>query len=276
MDITLPIVAGGARLEAPPDFRGRPLPAQLVQTFEGRWGWKSTTQLCYVTAASASVLLQPQAQMTDAPEFKALGDAYFGWFRIVQEWASAWSGEPLADFDSSHQSAIHIAASDGYLTASPVLLRTVFIGASPLSRAQLKGAFARASREDRLPVQHRLLLYARNAKLGGDTRQAVIDAATSAEVALGVYVASRLKDKGLKPEFIDEMIKDVNGIMNLHALCTSLGGKPGPSQNRVGHELARVRNEAAHQGKTPSPEVAEIAIGHAEAIVRALHPLPAS
>lgn len=220
-----------------------------MKAFEGRWGYRSTRHLCYVEAASASLLLHSQEGMHGSKEFTHLAGEFFRWFRTVQEWASAWSGEPLMDFDATHNPAIHIPDGNKYLTGSPAIGRTIFIGARPLSQAQLSGALRRASQGEHLPVEHRMLLSAADARLGGDTRKAVIDAATAAEVALASYIADQLRDRGLQSEFIDEMIKDVNGLANLNVLCTRMGGKPGVSKGKLDKELANVRNRAAHRGR---------------------------
>ncbi|WP_432117215.1 hypothetical protein [Streptomyces sp. bgisy032] len=212
--------------------------------------------------------------MHDSEEFISLGKAFFFWFKILQEWTAAWSGAPLGNFDNSHNSAIHIPVGKKYLTASPALMRTIFIEKQPLSRGQLSQALRYASNGENLPVEHRMLLSAADAQLGGDLRRAVIDAATAAEVALASYVAGNLEEKGLGREFIDEMIKDVNGMVNLHALCTRLGGKPVISKGKLTQELANVRNLAAHGGQTPTPHEATVAREHAATIVRALRPLP--
>ncbi|MFE6163856.1 hypothetical protein ACFQ7F_33630 [Streptomyces sp. NPDC056486] len=273
--LAFPSLQDDGSLRASSDYRGKPLPEQIAQVAEGRrWGYRSIDHLYYVSYASASLLLDPQEAKPDSPEFGALSKAYFGWFRIVQEWASAWSGQPLGNFDVSHESALHLPARGGYLSASPVQTRTIFIGARPLSRAELIGALRHASRGEQLPVEHRLLLSAHDAQSGGDLRKAVIDAATATEVALGSYVADHLRGRGLKSDFIEEVIEDVNGIANLHKLCTHLGGDPKVSQKRLGQELANVRNRAAHRGALPTPEEATTARGHAQTIVRALRPIP--
>jgi hypothetical protein len=274
--LALPVVGSNGKVGAPTGFRGAPLADQLVKSQQGRWGYRSTQSLYYVTAASASFLLLPQEAMHDSPEFNALGAAFFGWFRMVQEWASVWSNEPLGDFDTSHNSAFLIPSGDQNMTGTPVRVGAAFFGTQPLSRAQMSGALRRASRGDRLPVEHRMLLSARESQSGGDLRRAVIDAATAAEVALASYVADHLRSKRLGPEFINEMIKDVNGLVNLHALCTKLGGEPGVSKNKVREELANIRNHAAHAGQIPSADKVDAARKHAEVIVRTLRPLLAS
>ncbi|MGX1477476.1 UNVERIFIED_CONTAM: hypothetical protein RKD50_006284 [Streptomyces canus] len=255
------------------DHRGKPLPPQLLKSFEGQWGYRSSKRSCYVEAASASLLLPPAEKLYDFEEFNSLSDDFFSWFKTVQEWAAAWTGKPLGNFDNSHNSAFHVFDGKDHVIASPVLMRTIFIPRHTLSRVQLSEALRHASRGKHLPVEHRMLLSARDAELGGDLRRSVIDSATAAEVALASYVADNLAARGLEQDFIDEMIKDANGIVNLHALCTRLGGDPVVSKGKLTQQLANVRNPAAHGGKTPTPEETTVARKHAETIVQALRPL---
>ncbi|MFF0042590.1 hypothetical protein ACFYRG_41370 [Streptomyces mirabilis] len=270
----LPTLGDDLLLQAPTDHLGRSLPPQMLRAFEGRWGYRSSERTCYVDAASASLLLYPNAEMHDSEEFNSLSSSFFSWFTAVREWAAAWSGTPLGTFDNSHNSAFHIPYGKKYMTASPVLMRTVFIGAKSLSRAQLSEAFRHASRGEHLPVEHQMLLSSTDAQLGGDLRRAVIDAATAAEVALASYVADNLEVRGLERGFIDEMIKDVNGVVNLHELCTRLGGEPAVSKGKLRQELANVRNLAVHGGHTPTPQETTLARQHAATLVQALRPLP--
>lgn len=272
--MTFPILGDNLMLRPSRTDDSRPLPSQLLRAFEGRWGYKSSERSCYVSAASISLLLPSSEELHDSEDFRSLSDAFWSWFTTVQEWAAAWCGIPLGNFDDSHRSALHIAVGKEYLTSSSALMRTLFIESSPLSRIQLINILRRASRGERLPTEHQLLLSAADAQLDKNLRRAVIDAATAAEVALASYITDALVDRGLEQGFIDEMVKDVNGIANLHALCTRLGGSPGISKNKLTQELANVRNLAAHAGRIPTLQEATVAREHAITIVRALRPLP--
>ncbi|MFD5628149.1 hypothetical protein [Streptomyces sp. NPDC127072] len=270
----LPTLGGGGLLQAPTDHRGKPLPPQMLKAFEGKWGYRSSERSCYGYAASASILLYPHVEMHNSEQFNSLSDSFFSWFKVVQEWAATWTGTPLGNFDKSHNSAFHIASGMNYLTASPVLMRTLFVEKQPLSRAQLRLALRHASCGEHLPVEHRMLLSSTDAQLGGDLRRAVIDAATAAEVALASYISDALEANGLDREFIDKMIEAVNGVVALYELCTRLGGEPVISKGKLMNELARVRNLAVHGGQTPTPQKAAAAREHATTIIRALRPLP--
>ncbi|WHM41124.1 hypothetical protein [Streptomyces sp. BPTC-684] len=274
--LAFPDLGSGGELTAALDGYGKPIPQQMATFSEGRWGYRSSSRLCYVSRASAVCLLQPQEKMSDAADFNALSEAFPRWFRILQEWAAVWSGEPLRDFDDAHSSAIHIPAGDQHMTGSGALMGTVFIGAQPLNRSQLAGALRRASCQEHLPVEHRMLLSAKSAELGGDLRRAVIDAGTAVEVALGAYITDHLSKKRLPADFITEAIKSANGMVALHGLCTNLGAELEVSKNRLRAELAEIRNPAAHTGKIPTAAEARRARTHAETLVRALRPIPQS
>ncbi|GAA1891904.1 hypothetical protein GCM10009837_12470 [Streptomyces durmitorensis] len=262
-------------LSAPLSYAGTPLPDAVLEAFKGRWGYQSSDRLCPVHTAGGSVLLTPSDEMWDSPEFETLSAGFFTWSRIVQEWAALRTGEPLRDWDNQlRSSAIHLHIQRGHLVGNPARFRTLYVGLGPLTREQLRGALRCASKGEHPPIEHRTLLYAKDALIGGDYRKAVIDAATAAEVALASYVRDQLTRRRLPAVFVEKVIKDVNGIINLHGLCEKLGGMPGVKLSVVKSQIAGVRNMAAHGGSTPSKAEADLAIKHASTIVRALRPLP--
>lgn len=270
--MAFPVLNGDGTLSAPLSC-GRQLPLRLAEKFDGRWGSLEADR-CYVAAASASILLHPEEVVAGSAEFLVLREAFFGWCRTVQEWAAAWSGEPLRDFDSSRDVALHIPLGDTVLIASPPRGRTVIGGTVPLHRDQVIAAFDHASRGQRLPTEHRMLLAARDAELGGDLRKAVIDAATAAEVALSLYVRDHLRAKGVQSALRDEWMSGVNGLTQLYRLCKKLGGTPGIGQDPLSKGLAAARNRAVHGGNNPTRDEVAVAIRQAKTIVRALRSLP--
>ena len=279
--LALPVLESNGQLGSPPGGNGEPLALQLenrVRSLPHRWGYAGAPGTWYVKAVAASMLLPSDEVLGDADHFNALQAAFVGWSRTVVEWAAAWSQELLMQFETDNDPILYVDMGDkGHLSMSDPRSRTDFVrDVHPLNHAQLTGALRRASREDRLPVEHAILLSAEDARAGGDLRQAAIDAATAAEVAYASFIRERLKGgrKGLPAEFIEEMIKDANGIANLHALCRNLGGEPEVSKNKLVNQLANVRNQAAHAGETPTADETATAIRHAMTIVRALRPLP--
>ncbi|MFG2951063.1 hypothetical protein [Streptomyces adustus] len=280
--MAFPVLTEREDLGPPLSRDGEPLTQRLenrVRGFPHGWGYAGEPGTWYIKAVAASLLLPPQEVTGTLDDFGVLQEAFVRWSRSVVEWAAAWSQEQLMDFATDNDPTLYVYTKEGgHLSVSDPRSRTLFVRSThPLDRGQLIGTLSRASRGDRLPVEHLMLLYAEDAKAGGDLRKAVIDAATAAEVALASYIRDRLKAKphGLSPEFIDEMIKDVNGIANLYVLCKHLGGEPGvSSKKKVIDQLANVRNRAAHAGESPTVDQATTAIRHAVTIVYALRPLP--
>ncbi len=284
--MTLPVVEGDARrtpapdwlgrldrLVAPPGVAGEPFPQALRRDFTDVWGFRSTQRICYVEAVAIAPILGLEEDELAEP-VRDLGNHFFRWFRIFQEWACAWSGEPMQDFDPNRPSVVHVLDEKGVITSNGPRQRGVYVWPEPLNKAQVAGAMRRASAGEWLPPEHRTLLDAVEAKVGGMPRKAVIDAATAVEVALAGYVTRELTSKGIDASFIDEVIKGVNGLVNLHSLCTELDANPGVSKNKLGAQLANVRNRAAHAGIVPTRDEEVAAIGHAATIVHAITPLP--
>jgi hypothetical protein len=271
--VTLPDLCGDGTLGAPSGYGPTPPSSQLLEKFDGQWGLLGQDR-CYVTAVSVSLRLNPSETTPGSAEFLALRKAFLVWSRLAQEWAAAWSGEPLLDFDSSRDVALHIPVGDKTLIARTPRGRTVIGGTTPLSRAQVVGVLGHASRGERLPVEYRMLLAASDAELGGDLRKAVIDATTGAEVALTLDARDRLAVRGVEPRAIEKELGRVNGLMRAYQLCKREGGSPGVGRKTLQDRLAAVRNRAAHGGENPTPHEAADAIRHARKVVSALRRLP--
>jgi hypothetical protein len=276
INIALPISdaeTNGAPLVVPQDYRGEPLAEPLIN-LRALWGYRSTANLYYIGAARVSFLLAPTDDVVISPEFRDLEREFLKWFDIVQHWASAWSNKPLREIGSPQESALQILTRDNHIVGTPIRFPAVFFGATPINQAQLQSAFRRASRNDQLPVEHRLLLSARIAQMEGDLRLAVIEAGSASEVALAAAISADLRGKRATAEFIDLAIKDANGVVGLRSLYETLGHALSVSRNRVVNELANVRNTAVHGGRMPTASETENAINHASTLVRESRPLP--
>jgi hypothetical protein len=100
----------------------------------------------------------------------------------------------------------------------------------------------------------------------------VIDAATAAELAILVQIRRRLQI--LDTAERDALLYGYNGIMELDGLWRRLGGPtPWGKRERVMDRLAGPRNRASHEGKSPSPEIAQRAIDLATEVVESVIPL---
>ena len=275
--IALPVASSGmagTQLLAPLDYRGKPLAQPLLSSSAGQWGYTASATLCYLSAARISFLLNPTANVAASAEFKDLGDAFLKWFEVIREWAAAWSHQPLRTIGEPRGSVLYVPTGGGLMAGSGARAGSVFVGAAPLTDTQLRGAFRCASRDEHLPVEHRLLLSAQVAHMGGDFRLAVIDAGSAAEVGLATAISDELRLKGVDSEFIERALVDANGVVGLAALYAALGRTLPVSKNRVASELAQIRNTAAHGGRIPTEAEAERALQHSRALVQAARPLP--
>jgi hypothetical protein len=102
----------------------------------------------------------------------------------------------------------------------------------------------------------------------------VIDAGTSAEVALAAAIRDHLTERGVAPKFQASAIKGANGLVGLYDLVESIGGAPAVSRARVAHRLAAKRNDAAHSGAEPTRSETVEAIEIASTLVEGARPLP--
>jgi serine/threonine protein kinase len=108
-----------------------------------------------------------------------------------------------------------------------------------------------------------------------DYRRAVIDAATASEMALRTAISGHLQQKGWSPRDIDQTIRDANGIDELFARYTSLvsSRRLPVSTGNIRLDLAKVRNNAAHEGRIPGASNAIRAVEIAHRLVNTAHPL---
>jgi hypothetical protein len=276
IEIALPIddfEENGAMLVAPQDYRGGPLAGPLIN-LRTEWGYRSTANLYYIGAAKVSFLLAPTDNVIMSPEFRELEREFLKWFEIVQHWASAWSGQPLREIGRPQGSILNLLTRENRIIGTSIRLPGVFFGATPLNRTQLQSAFRRASRGDQLPVEHRLLLSARIAQMEGDRRLAVIEAGSASEVALAAAISADLTGRRAAMGFIDQTIKDANGVVGLRSLYVALGHTLSVSRNRAISELAEIRNLAVHGGRVPTDPETQGVINHASSIVQEARPLP--
>jgi serine/threonine protein kinase len=125
-----------------------------------------------------------------------------------------------------------------------------------------------------LPEDHSYLKQAIIALAETDCRRAVIDAATATEMALRRAISDHLQQRGWTSRDISETMHDANGLDGLFARYTSLGynRKVPVSFSDVRVDLAKVRNEAAHEGRIPLANKAIRAVEIAYHLVSTAHP----
>lgn len=270
--LTIPVLGSDSiGLVVPP--LDSPLATVLTRNIRD-WGYQSTKSLCYVKQARASFLLSdPENAATDFA-FRDLADVFEDWFQIAYEWICAWTGMPRLERRFGRGSVFQVATPSGGLAGSGATMgTTIFSDLVGVSAAQLKGAFDRASRQEWLPTEHRLLLDAR-AAITTDNRRAVIDLGTAVEVALATSISDAMASRKLNTAFIGNVIKNANGAAGLVTLYTESVGPLTVSKTRVISELAEPRNQAAHGGHVPSDENVRKALAHARSIIEQARPLP--
>jgi serine/threonine protein kinase len=126
-----------------------------------------------------------------------------------------------------------------------------------------------------LPDDHRYLMQATIELAETDYRRAVIDATTATEVALRWAISDHLQQRGWRARDIDQTIWDAHGLDGLFARYNSFGPSRelpvSPSDVRI--DLAKVRNNATHEGRIPSAKKAIRAVEIAHVVVNAAHPV---
>ncbi len=280
VSLTFPVPVAGhpGALDAAPDPRGRSLAAVVADAVRYEWGFESSPGQYMVGAMRLSFLGTPTStrDSADYPEFPVIAHGFFDWFDISYVWLCAWLRLPSRLPDHDRGTSVHLPRADGSLAGMGGTLRMTLIGGAPAAtRSQVASAFTLAARGARLPVEHQLLMDARNALWAGDYRRAVIDAGTASEVALASAITVGLQGKRVASEFIEQAIKAANGVVGLLELYISLGYKLPVSKNKVGDRLANKRNDAAHAGREPTDVETRGALEVAQQIVDAARPLPA-
>ncbi|MFJ1460940.1 hypothetical protein [Nocardia sp. N2S4-5] len=121
-----------------------------------------------------------------------------------------------------------------------------------------------------LPPEWQYLRDARSWLETRQTRRAVIDGCTAAEIALANQVHKLLADTGASVR--DELLLRCNGISDVAKLVRRFGGSTA-SRNKIEEKLAQVRNRAAHAGEEPPLDQASEAIEIANEVVNCARPL---
>lgn len=136
-----------------------------------------------------------------------------------------------------------------------------------VTREQLNAAFYCASRDYNIPLQHSLFQRATSDFSNGDSRQAVINACAAAEVSLSAAVRAALKSTKVREKTVENIMKRSTGVVEIFRLFVVAGGKCTVSDDQVIDQLARPRNEAAHDGISPSTTDVRRAINTAKEIL---------
>lgn len=257
---------------------------RFSSTSWGREVLTPTNPLYLISNLAFSVQQESNKDLIHSLSEMCYGGELERWCDILRYWVAAWSSHLPRSYPIQRGGGRYeIRIAEGkighdptapYGNLSPELRgRTA---AMPLTLNQLKGAFDRSSRAEHLPVEHRLLIDARDSLSSSDYRRAVIDAGTAAEVAIASFISETLLKHGLPIDFVDRATFTANGLIGLIGLYASSGRKLPVSKNAVASQLAEIRNRAAHGGLVPTPTEASKAIKVASALVGDSRPLPSS
>lgn len=202
------------------------------------------------------------------------------WWERMSMWVDTYTELDLLNHGG--QSVLHLGKKflaytrhdDG--TVRPVNWMSTTI-ASPPERIEvpdntiLARCFDLAGAGAVLPTEWRYLREARSWLNAGQTRRAVIDACTAAEIALANQV-HHLLDR-TDEVVIQELLLRCNGIADVAKLVRTIGGSEATaSRKQVEERLASVRNRAVHAGKEPEPEEASQALKVATDVVERIRP----
>lgn len=199
-----------------------------------------------------------------------------GWYDVARQWFEIWTPQDLVnrELHADSEGQLWLDNENGavqMLTGwhepmGPVLL---LAEAQVLTIKAVESAFHRASAGEVPPLEWLLCM---NAERNKDRRQAVIEAASAAEVAAQKAFAEKL-GRGVPDEIVQLLIGQANGLVGLTNVVRGLGVNV-PSKTKIQEKLAKIRNDAAHGGVTPDEEKYREALAVARDIIRAASPMP--
>ena len=196
----------------PRRVRSQPLPSTTVRGYESRPG------NFRVAALHVSFFGTPtgQGEPDESPEYKRVAGVAGHWSGLVNDWLSALLRMPSAPLSTELGATIRTLRSDSTPTGSGggVSIRSI-VDAPAADLAQTTHAMGMASSGTLLPLEHQLLLSARNALYEDDVRRWVIDAATAAEISLCQSIEQSAIDAGLPRAFAESATKSANGVVGL-------------------------------------------------------------
>ncbi|MGF0320943.1 hypothetical protein [Nocardia fluminea] len=209
---------------------------------------------------------------------KKIDDALYGWWTRVAMWLDTYTELDLLGKRNSRpivmgkRHSVYTQHSDGSVwRPSWNTSRVMQVGKSlevPDSTT-LGLCLSLAGRNVSPPAEWQYLREAQSWLSAGQTRRAVIDACTAAEIALEDQVRQLLHDS--PKVVIEQLLTRCSGIAEKARLVADLGGE-NASSRRIADQLAGVRNSAAHAGDEPEPGKAHQAVALAVEIVDRVRP----
>ena len=195
---------------------------------------------------------------------KEIYESSSAWFDRLTEWIGTACNVLLDASDREPPLRHGYFAYDGEhgrnLNPGPRVMKAVYLGGRFADESSLEQAIVKSNHVERPPLEHRLLLEAKARLRAGDTRRAVLDAASATEIALTVLLDKSLQ--GLPTNIVNVVQRERRGISDLAAVLRSDLGVT--VRTDLVDSVARPRNKAIHSGQVPSRDVAAKAVKAAE------------
>lgn len=225
-------------------------------------------------AIEATMTVQVSEPANDA---SVVGEAFDAWWANVVSWLEVWTPQHLdPDNNLPPASRGHLFCVDGtpiFRTGwSPPQHSRIWSSDDAVTRSMLASAFRRAGTGEMPSLSWRLLSRAYRLH---DTRQALMNGAAAAEVALAEVVSSRLGP--ISEPARERIVKNANGIVGLLQLVEQLDAVAETStrQARIKARVAGPRNDAAHRGMTPTDVTLSHALREVRELLNVYTPVPA-
>ena len=194
------------------------------------------------------------------------------WLGRVREWvgvvADQHTGDPRLRQSTDIQNRVWVWPADGGAEWRSNALNMVKVNPQQtevMNKTEWQYVLEHASNEDVAPLERTMLAHARNALRQGQCREAVLAAATAAEISLMEELRQRAKtDAGLRKQIHPRMM-----LGELIGLLKHLGLPPGLNAG-----LVDARNQSIHQGVPVTPNVAQEAVRLAAEVVQQFSVLP--
>lgn len=182
----------------------------------------------------------------------ALEDRVAGWFELFRSWVEVVTGQ---DLDYRHPvydvvfpgQGLHVWDGEEFQPPGGMQLTTPHVTPLPSSEWAALLTLVRDGKEP--PVEYLLSRDARAALVRGDTRRAVLDAATAVEVVLTDLFDKELS--ALSAPLKSALRKENRTLGRLVGLLAKASVEVGATQEEL-TKLTTARNQAAHRGVGPS------------------------
>lgn len=258
----------------------RPLHPHLLQAAQS-WGYVSigSTGSSCVEAAVLEFEVSQQDDLLHSQDFLRVASAFDSWFRLVGDWLEQWTGQVVRrPTIPGRESVLHamqpddppqLIGSGATLGGGPVYVQLSDVAANS---KVLSSAFRRASSRESIPLPYLLLRNSKLASEQGESRLAILESATAAELALVAAIARTIEPES--SQTLELVLRKASGLMALDGRCRERGGRPGLRRDVLRKRLAQPRNVAIHRAKVPTWSAVSKAQQVARILVQKNVPLP--